>query len=232
MLAFMRKVLRLGLLLGLLAASRPAHADQDLAVWSGVVTTARVGAGPRPVLAWLDLHGRRDAPAAIGIVRPGIGIELAPWLSVFGGYAWVPSWPDASDARTDEHRTWEQAILTHALGEGATLMGRTRLEQRFHEAGDDVGHRVRQLVRFGWVPRGGRVGVVVWDEVFVALGDTDWGQRAGYDQNRLFAGAILTIAPWARVELGYLVAHLDREPDRWVHAFGTYLFFTPTLSTR
>lgn len=51
--------------------------------------------------------------------------------------------------------------------------------------------------------------LVVWDELFVNLNDADWGQREGFDQNRLFVGGAWRLHPRGRIEAGYLNNILD-----------------------
>jgi hypothetical protein len=68
------------------------------------------------------------------------------------------------------------------------------------------------------------VGLVAWDELFIGFNDVSWGPSAGYDQNRLFLGVARPVDDWGRVEVGYLLAHLDREPDLVAHAVAVNLF--------
>lgn len=68
------------------------------------------------------------------------------------------------------------------------------------------------------------MGLVVWDELFLGLNSVAWGPAAGYDQNRSFAGLAVPIGGSARVEPGYLLAHLNRTPDKLVHALSITLF--------
>jgi hypothetical protein len=212
------------------AAPLTAHAqvDHDHAVWAGAMATQELSAGEPGVSLWLDLHRRQDSPAATMIIRPGVGLRINRSLSVWAGYAWVPTYPDGA-ARRDEHRVWEQVIYSHGLGRHGSLQARGRLEQRFAPNSDDVAHRFRQLLRFAWMHPRQPVGFAVWDELFVGLADADWGAVEGYDQNRLFVGPIFRIASWARVEPGYVLVHLDRSPNRLVHAVAVNLFFTGSV---
>jgi len=218
--------LALALAVALLSTEARAQTTEDFQVWTAVLGTADLTREtPGPSL-WLDVHARRSDAGTVHIVRPGAGLRIAPWISVWAGYAWVPVSRDATDDVVHEHRIWEQVILQHAFDFRLSLQARTRLEQRFSEAGSDVGLRLRQLVRAGWqfvpdVP----LGVVVWDELFVGFADTDWGARGGFDQNRLFAGLFLQMAPFARLELGYLFLYVERgDADLVGHALGTNLF--------
>ncbi|MCZ7683053.1 MAG: DUF2490 domain-containing protein [Sandaracinaceae bacterium] len=80
------------------------------------------------------------------------------------------------------------------------------LEQRLRTEGDvDVGLRLRLMARVqAPITRSRELLVVVWDEAFVGLNDTAWGQRGGFDQNRFFVGVGWQVIPaQLRLELGY-----------------------------
>ncbi|MCB9599261.1 MAG: DUF2490 domain-containing protein [Sandaracinus sp.] len=215
-------------IVSMLALAAPAAAQPTThgnAVWAGLIATQDLTPGtPGPSL-WLDAHMRREESGTNVLVRPGVGFRVFPWLSLWAGYAWTPSFPDAPGAaRVDEHRLWEQVIASHAFGPGLSLQSRTRFEHRFGENSDEVAHRFRQFVRFAWMHETHPIGVVVWDELFVGFRGAEWGAASRYDQNRLFVGPVFKIAPWARVEPGYLFVHLDRTPNRVVHAVAVNLF--------
>lgn len=173
---------------------------------------------------WVDVQPRffePFEPAAL-LVRPGLGWHaLAPlWLTV--GYAWTPSWRQPPEPRswgqldfTDEHRLWEQALL--ALTDDASGIAgqiRVRVEQRFRTVGSsDVGVRLRLFLRLS-VPlvRDRSFYFVLWDELFTPLNDTGWGQRAGFDQNRVFVGLGWQAVPGTlRLELGAASQWIVRE---------------------
>ena len=202
------------------AQTSPAH---EFANWNAVLTSASLTPTPGPTL-WFDLHARRGEAGTVFLVRPGAGFQFTPWLSAWAGYAWIPTLDDASDARTDEHRLWQQLILTPALAPGLGLQSRTRLEQRLGE-GRAMGHRIRQFVRVDYRPESLPVGLVAWDELFLGVAGDDWGPK-GYDQNRLFLGVALPVSPAVRLEGGYLLVHLDRAQDRFVHALAVNLFLS------
>lgn len=69
--------------------------------------------------------------------------------------------------------------------------------------------------------------MVVWNEIFLGLGETDWGQPGGFDQNRLFVGPAFFLSSWARLEPGYLAVYIDRASgDLLAHAFSVNLFLS------
>ncbi|MEZ4364866.1 MAG: DUF2490 domain-containing protein [Kofleriaceae bacterium] len=207
------------------AAVAPARAETDrqLQLWDALSITGDLAPDQRGLAVWFDGHLRRGDTGAVTIIRPGLGYRLSKAWSVWAGYGWIPTFSEGGDRR-DEHRGWQQAIGSTKLGP-VSVSSRTRFEQRLGEGGDDVGLRLRQWVRASWTPTGSPVGLVVWDELFVALGDTDWGQAAGFDQNRAFAGVALPVGDSGRLEVGYLFANVDRAVDVHIHALATSLSF-------
>lgn len=189
-------------------APAPAHAEPQ--VWSALLAQGQ----PSPdggVVGWFDAHARRRGDGLLAIVRPGLGYDLGGGLAVHAGYAWIPLAADEGDSKT-EHRSWQQLLWNYTVSDALKVQVRPRLEQRFG-AGDDLGHRTRVFLRGQWAPSASLpMQLVVWDELFVQLNDTDWNLRRGFDQNRAFAGVGTdTALRGVRVEAGYLnVAFRDR----------------------
>jgi hypothetical protein len=217
-------------LIGLSIALAPMHASaqdrQELQLWSAALGTFDVHPVPPALSFWLDAHARRGGAGNVVILRPGIGAAIFDWLSVWGGYAWVPTFDDATGATVHEHRLWEQAQVQYRWPFGLLLQGRVRLEQRFSDLGSDIGVRLRIFVRANWQPSADvPIGVAFWDELFLGMNDTDWGAPSGFDQNRMFIGPFLQMAPWARLEAGYLFTYLDRgAADLYAHVVAVNLF--------
>ena len=205
--------------------SSTAHAqDQsEFQLWGALLSTAHVSSNTPRLAFWLDIHARRGEAGTVHIFRPGVGLVVNDWLSLWAGYAWVPVFTDGA-GRRDEHRLWQQVILGTKAWD-FTFQSRTRFEQRFAEGGDEVGFRIREFVRVNWQPNERNpLGIAIWDELFLGFNDTDWGAPAGFDQNRLFVGPFLQAAPWARLEIGYLFVYLDRMPNVRAHVLAINLF--------
>ncbi len=219
-------LLVLGLVAGVLANPPRASAQDDFEIWTAVLSTGAIEPSAPSLTFWLDLHARRSDPGTVGIVRPAIGYQILDWLTVWGGYAWVPVARDAPGDVIHEHRAWQQVTLGFRFEPRMVFQSRTRFEQRFSDAGDDVGFRLRQFFRFNWQPgEEVPVGLALWDELFLGFNDTDWGAVAGVDQNRLFLGPFIQLTPWARFEVGYLFLYLVRDPEpRPVHVLAMNLF--------
>ncbi len=161
------------------------------------------------------------------ILRPAIGWKLNDAMTLYQGYARVTSRP-AGRPNIDEDRSFQQLSWIWGRPWGGELSSRTRLEQRWRSDGDDMGWRAREMVRLE-VPLqpGGRVAALGYAEAFVALNDTDWGAKAGFDQLRSFVGAEIGVGGRSTIELGYLNQFVNspRGADRMNHVVSFTLFF-------
>jgi Protein of unknown function (DUF2490) len=164
------------------------------------------------------------------LVRPGIGYNVTDNATLWAGYAWIRTSPEAAED-FDEHRAWQQLTWSEQLH--ATKFDlRSRLEERFVETGADTGWRFRQLAAARRpLPGDSRFTFVLWDEVFFHLNDTDWGADAGFDQNRAFVGLGWkpdSDSTW-RVEVGYLHQFIDRptNDDLSNHLLSVNFFYSP-----
>ncbi len=209
---------------------QPATAQQrhELQTWSAILGTATFSPDTPRAMLWFDGHLRRGDAGAVVLARPGLGAQLTSWMSVWGGYAWIPNFSDEGGARVDEQRLWQQVIFANAWRDQTLhLQSRTRFEQRIHESTDALGLRLRQLVRGAYRPTAdARWEIVIWDELFWGLNAPGFAPQ-GFDQNRLFVGPALHARPGARLEAGYLwVSLLRQDAMRHDHALAINLFFT------
>jgi len=197
----------------LLVLATPPRAAAESQVWTSLTAQARLGEKAGPTL-WLDLHDRRRSDSTLFIVRPALGYTFSPAFSAFVGYAYVPTEVD-DGADTHEQRTWQQVIWNHTFAQPIKVQGRARFEQRFGP-GDDLGYRLRLLARAQVAPLSDLpLQLVVTDELFLGLNDTDWAATSGFDQNRLFVGlGVDTKLEGLRVELGYMSVSLGAQ-DRF-----------------
>lgn len=217
------KTILLGVTLLMISGSAHAQDQSEFQIWGALLSTAHTSPSTPRFSLWLDVHARRGESGTVHIFRPGAGVVVNDFLSLWAGYAWVPVFTDGGPRR-DEHRFWQQIILSPSVA-SFSFQSRTRFEQRLNEGGDDVGFRIRQFVRANWQPRESvPLGLAVWDELFLGLNEPDWGAPSGFDQNRLFIGPFLKAAPWARLEIGYLFVYLDRTPNVAAHVLAINLF--------
>lgn len=203
-----------------------ARTLDDGQLWLVGVASSPFLPGYERVLGWLELQTRFGddvGDLSQTLARAALGWRVGPRLDLYAGYGRIDTLRDGADD-IGENRFWQQALFPIARPLGGSLSGRTRLEQRWDERGDDVGWRLRQFVRYAYRFEGTRWSLVAWDEVFLALNDTDWGARSGFDQNRGFVGAAFHLTEHVRVEAGYMNQFLRRSgPDQDNHVLSLSL---------
>ena len=178
---------------------------------------------------WFDAHYRLldDADGFNqSIVRPGLGVDLGNNAAAWAGYGWIRTSPVTGDD-FDEHRLFQQFTWSPSCC-GLKFLHRSRFEQRLVETGDDTGLRWRELLRVQGRPGPRGFSPVIWDEVFYNLNNTDFGARAGFDQNRFFIGLRFPErSKLFKSEVGYLNQVIDSPngPTRVNHIASINFFF-------
>ncbi len=172
---------------------------------------------------WRDEGAHLDSV----LLRPALFYKLSAKSSIWLGYANVTNHP-AGRSASEENRLWQQYTYNFDPFQTFTLQNRTRFEERRLEAGDDTGYRLRQMMRVSKpLASNPAVALVVWDEFFINLNDTDWGAHAGTDQNRLFLGASWAANPTVKLEMGYINQYVNTQQlDRMNHILSTTLGLT------
>jgi hypothetical protein len=206
-----------------LLALAPAPVRAEIQAWEVLTLMGRLdkeGSGPA---GWLDLQLRRRGASTQYIARPAIGWAFSPMLVVHAGYAYIPTDPDAGD-HTTEQRIWQQAIYNGVVNPDLKYQLRPRFEQRFGPS-SGVGLRLRAVGRIQWQPSHcAPLQLILWDELFFGLNETDDFKLKGFDQNRAFAGVgAETSVKGLRVELGYmnLVSQGGDKKDHVIAFFAT-----------
>lgn len=149
--------------------------------------------------AWLEYQPRWDIGSLTmyqTVLRPGIGWQSSPEVSLWAGYAWIgtfrPQW-------LGEHRFWQQVFWTP----NSHMSIRARIEERLFAHGTEL--RIRNQMRVVWpisvVP------AIIANELFINAGAWNRSTAVGYDQNRLFVGVLLPLGFGLRVECGYMNIH-------------------------
>lgn len=209
----------------LCAAPLRAEVIDDTQTWLNVTAVGHLGAATTPWRYWLDVQARFDDDSSrfgTGILRPGLGYALSPTTTIWAGYGHFVTDPQGPGGNITEDRAWQQLSWNAPQPLfGMQFASRSRLEQRAHENGSEVGWRLRQLFKLIHpLATGSPWSLVAIDEVFISLNGTGWGAADGFDQNRLFAGIGYAFNAHARAEVGYLNQYVARErvPDRMNHA--------------
>ena len=224
-------------LLVLFTVEARAQTKQDEGLWlmfAGQGEFTALDEDLRDFRWWLDVQPRFTDDAdglKQTLVRPGLGYAFTDNAVGWMGYAWVRTEQNGS-GHSQEHRIWQQLTWSPDIGR-FSLASRTRLEQRFLDTGDNVGWRFRQFVKVALpIAAKSRLFLAAYNEAFFDLNDTDWGQRAGFSQNRLFVGLGWKFDSPARegslsVEVGYLnqFIHNQSKTDRINHILSINLFW-------
>jgi hypothetical protein len=204
-----------------------ADTEEDGRYWLSIYTQGKL---PADNFYWsMDTHPRwREEGKEFDqlILRPAVFYRFNPKSSVWLGYDTVINHP-AGQSDFRENRLWEQ--FQHQFDEVAdiTFTSRTRFEQRRREDFQDVGHRLRQMVR-ATTPSTlhPQMQWVVYDELFINFNQTEWGVRRGIDQNRLFLGVNWKFSDFSNVDVGYLNQFINtRTVDRENHVLMTTFRF-------
>lgn len=145
------------------------------------------------------------------LFRGALGWKFSPTVTLYQGYAHVVV-PIEGGKDINEERSFQQLNWTLGKPWGGELSSRTRLEQRWRSDGDDMGWRLREMIRYEKPLKQGSdaVNALVYAEGFAALNDTDWGARSGFDQLRSFVGAEIGLPGASTLEVGYLNQLINR----------------------
>jgi hypothetical protein len=224
-----------GLMLSGPAAASGTNPDQtDYGVWGNITATGNWGFlnKENPTLGklkwWLEGQGRfgnHMSEFTQSLLRPGLGYQLTPTVSLWAGYAFAPTNPPYSRVSFDEQRVWQQVLYREKFDVGV-FQSRSRLEQRMApQLGTDVEVRYRQLMKLA-VPLSFAPGFsfIIQDEVFVILNTGDWFARNGIDNNRFFTGIGYAITKELTGEIGYMNHYIWRTgPNLMDHVLGINL---------
>jgi len=209
---------------GAVSLAAPAcAAEEDTQLWTAAVAMVDVprGEGRPPLVVSADVQYRYFGNASrLGQnqVRAALGIRVNKTTVLSQGYVYTRTSP-APGVITHEHRPFQQALFRIAgNGKGVTVIGRTRLEERFLEGSGEMALRARQMVRAN-VPLGRGFVAIGTGEVFVNVNSADWGPRRGFDQFRAFGGIGVPVARGLWIEAGYMNQYVARHQraDRMNH---------------
>jgi hypothetical protein len=229
----MRHLARLAAPALILAASAAsARTVEDGQIW---VNINAIGSAKGRLMYYAELQPRFfDGGGQIGqvLARGALGWKISPTVTLFQGYAHVAEPNDALPRDRNEERSFQQLLwqLPRAKS-GASFLSRTRFEQRWRSDGSEVGLRLRNLFRYthpiGSNPKG--VAALFSVEPFIALNDTDWGVRSGFDQVRTNVALEIPLTGRNTMEVGYLNQTINRPAGEWAvnHVAQLQLVFRP-----
>lgn len=122
--------------------------------------------------------------------------KLSDHVEIGFGYRHVAG--HGGNTADDENRLRQHVVLTFGR-----VTGRLRVDERFHPDGDEIGFRIRPLIRYNH-PVGKDVKLFASHESFFMANSTAWGQSAGYDRMRNILGVTVPLIKNASADIGYL----------------------------
>ena len=193
------RTLRLGLAAVPLAlVARPAAAQQqDVQLWSQVNVNVPLAEGAKLTLEQIARVSDRQDGLYQTEYGALLGLRVAPGIELGLGYRRVGAHNGNNGA--DEDRLRQQVVGTFGR-----FVTRFRVDERFNPRGDEIGFRIRPLLRYNLPLRTKGLALFVSHESFYLPNSTSWGQRRGYERMRNIVGASLPIGRAAIVDLGYL----------------------------
>ncbi|MDO7841521.1 DUF2490 domain-containing protein [Sphingomonas immobilis] len=223
-------LLRILAALALLVPAAVQAQDSDGEIWVSGWATGKVSG---KLLASVDVSLRADDKGTRSptlLLRPLIGVAVTKRLSLWGGYTYVATYPDAGPNATGvtaEHRAVGQILWNPPLPGRSALVARTRIEARFVEGQAGTGYRLREMLRYTHPISRGKTLIVLQSEPFVALNDTAFGQAGGMDQIRNFVGVNVPVGKGLSTDLGYMNRYIWRRTgnDRMDHIAATMLIY-------
>ncbi|MDO7835165.1 DUF2490 domain-containing protein [Sphingobium sp. HBC34] len=223
-----RLALCLSACLAMLALPARAATREDEQLW---INLTAMGSVKGKIVYFAEIQPRiGDGVSRVdqALFRGAVGWKFSPAITLYQGFAHVVV-PTQGGRDVNEERSFQQLNWTLGKPWGGELSSRTRLEQRWRSDGDDMGWRLREMLRYEKPLTAGSdaVNALVYAEGFAALNDTDWGARAGFDQLRSFVGAELALPGASTIEVGYLNQVINQRAgnSRVNHVASVTLFF-------
>lgn len=195
-------MMRLGLLCTMILISSTAFAqDTDSQFWTLITLNGRFKGGWRLYTEVQPRWGNNYGATSQLLLRPAVGYQIKPNLSVWLGYAWTPSFLPEFNS---EDRYFQQFLLEDSYP-GLDMINRFRLEQRAISGAGATSLRFRHMLRLSRpLEKTKRWAAVFYNELFWNLNTTPNGPEEGFDQNRAYFGFAYQVTRRTRLELGYL----------------------------
>lgn len=180
-----------------LTAAPASAQEHDEQLWLQVNTNVPLGDGFRVTLEQIGRVGDR----ADGLFQTEfgaiLGYKVADNVEVGFGYRKV-------GMHGPGHGRAEDRIRQHVIATFGPVTTRFRVDERFHPEGNEVGFRVRPLVRYNHKLGANGWALFASHESFILPNTTKWGQRSGYERMRNIAGVVVPISGQVSADVGYL----------------------------
>lgn len=176
----------------------PAQAQQeDEQIWTQINTN--IPLSDRASITLEQIARFSDRQSGLYQTEFGglVGLRIAKWMELGAGYRRVGS--HNGNRAADENRLRQQLVVRFGA-----ITGRLRIDERMNPDGNEIGFRIRPLVRYNH--RLGRAWLIAFasHESFFLPNSTRWGQNSGYERMRNMAGLTTKIGSDMSLDIGYL----------------------------
>lgn len=181
---------------GLTAALPVAAQQTDEQLWLQMNTNVSVADKTRVTLEQIARFGDRADGLYQTELGALLGYRIFKNVELGFGYRHVGFHNGATAA--DEERVRQQIVATFGR-----IFTRFRIDERFHPKGNEIGFRIRPLVRYN-LPIGKKTALFASHESFLIPNTTNWGQRRGYERMRNIVGVTVPLGQALSADVGYL----------------------------
>jgi hypothetical protein len=198
--------------------------EHDFQNWDSVALTLPISTNNKTLL-YLEIQPRIGNLDDLGsnndfaqlILRSAAGYKLNSNVSVWQGYAWIPTF---EPLRFNENRIFQQLLIENKHNR-LNLTNRTRLEERWIEGTNGTTVRFRHQLKTSYpISKDSKWSLAGHDELFFTLKGVSNGPASGFDQNRAFLGVGRKLSEQVKTEIGYLNDYVNRRDpvaDRMFH---------------
>lgn len=181
----------------LLIAAQARAQQQDEQLWLQVNTNVPVTDGLRVTLEQIARFSDRQAGLYQTEFGALLGAKVSGNVELGFGYRWVGAHNGSTAA--NENRLRQQVVATFGA-----VTTRFRIDERFNPRGNEIGFRIRPLVRYSHPIRTDGPALFVSHESFILPNSTRWGQRRGYERMRNIVGVTFPVWRGTTADVGYL----------------------------
>jgi hypothetical protein len=208
------------LLLLLALAASPAQAiDHDEQLWLQANTNVPLAPKTRVTLEQIARFSDRQNGLFQSELGALVQYKASDKIELGVGYRWV----GAHNGNTGAN---ENRFRVQMVGSFGRISTRFRVDARFNPRGDEIGFRIRPLVRYNHPLSDKGLTFFATHESFLIPNTTGWGQRSGYERMRNTLGLAIPFGKQVNADVGYLNEYRPGRsgaPDRMGHALSLQL---------
>lgn len=180
-----------------IALALAAATQHDEQLWLQFNTNVPVAPRVRVTLEQIARFGDRQNGLFQSELGALLSYKIAPNAELGFGYRWVGA--HNGNINANENRVRVQTVATFGR-----VFTRFRVDARFNPRGDEIGFRIRPLVRYNLPLSDNGPVLFATHESFLIPNSTSWGQRSGYERMRNTLGLAVPLGKQLNADIGYL----------------------------